>query len=68
MTRREWVRNLAWSVLVTPVVLLLPLSWPAISEPSLFLEHWDLYLLFFGLPFTAALALTLYLRHTRGSV
>jgi len=59
-TRRQKIRNWAAALWTTPVVLL-PLFWLVLPyEPSLLLDHWDVYLLFFGLPFAAAAALYVY--------
>ena len=59
-SRADWVKRLAWSLVVTPPTLLFPLVFPLLSEPSLLFEWWDTYLLWFGLPFMLAAVLLLY--------
>jgi ABC-type sugar transport system permease subunit len=61
----EWLSNLAWGLVFTPMVMLFPLTWGALNDPSLILEGWDLYLLFYGIPWALALAIWLYIRRTK---
>lgn len=47
-------RRAAWGLWTTPPILLFPLVLPILepwSLPHLLAKYWDIYLLFFGLPF-----------------
>jgi hypothetical protein len=57
--------DVAWSLVFTPTILLFPLTWGALNDPSVILEYWDVFLPFFGIPYAAALAIWLYVRQAR---
>ncbi len=57
LTRHQELRRWATALWTTPLMMLFPLWLGLFEAPSMLLEHWDLYLLFFGLPFAAAAAL-----------
>ena len=59
-SKADWVKAVAWSLIVTPPTLLFPLVFPLIFEPSLLFERWGVYLLWLGLPFSLAAVLLLY--------
>jgi hypothetical protein len=65
-TRQQKIRRWAAAFWSTPVILLLPLWLVLPYDPSLLLEAWDFYLLFFGLPFVAAAALYAYAARVDG--
>ena len=47
-------RRTAWSLWLTSAIMFSPLLLPILepsSIPQLLAEHWDIYLLFFGVPF-----------------
>lgn len=56
----SWLKRVAATVLLTPIFMLFPLWLPLFDPPSIpgaLAEHWDLYLLFVGLPFALSMAL-----------
>ena len=57
LTRRQKARRWAFAFWSTPVITLFPLWLGAFSEPALVVEYADVFGLFFGLPFAAALLL-----------
>lgn len=59
LSKAEWTRNLGWALVFTPPIMLAPLLL-AVFYPSVILAEWDLFLLFFGLPWAAGLALLRY--------
>ena len=65
--RKPYARHMdfAWSLVLTPPILLFPLALGALFDPSVILEDWDLYLLFFGLPWAFAIAIWWYVRQER---
>jgi len=54
LDHRQKLRRWAVSLWTTPLVMLFPLWFGALFEPSLILDYPSLFLLFFGLPFAAA--------------
>jgi hypothetical protein len=56
LTRKQALRRWAFALWSTPV-LLYPIWLFFLLDPTLILEFWDLFLLFYGLPFAAAAAL-----------
>jgi hypothetical protein len=65
--RKRYSRHMdfAWGLVISPTILLLPMTWGALADPSLILKYWQLYLPFFGIPCAAALAIWLYVRKAR---
>ena len=65
--RKPYSRHLdfAWGLVFTPTIMLFPITWGALNEPSLILEDWDLFLLFYGIPWVGALIIWLYVREMR---
>jgi hypothetical protein len=65
--RKPYARlmDFAWSLVLIPAILLLPMTWGALADPSLILKYWELYLPFFGIPYAAAVAIWLYVRQAR---
>ena len=57
LTPAQKLRRWAWSLITTPIVMLFPLALGPFIEPSALIDHYDLYLLFYGLPFSVALLL-----------
>ena len=57
------MKRVAWSLWLTPPILLFPLLLPVLepsSIPTVLAENWEIYLLFFGLPFSIGAALWVY--------
>src|SRR4051794_6457555 len=65
--RKPYARHMdfAWALIINPTILLFPLTWGALNDPSVILEYWDLFLPFFGIPYAAALVIWLYVRQMR---
>ena len=57
MTNRLWLRDAGFAVIITPTILFFLPIYGAIQEPRLLGEHWDFYLPFIALPWTAGIAL-----------
>jgi len=49
-----------WNLVITPTILLFPLVLGALGDPWLILEYWDFFLLFFGIPYAAAVTVWRY--------
>lgn len=62
LTPVQKLRRAAWALFVTPTLMLFPLTLGPFFAPATVLEYLDVYLLFFGIPYAAALALWLYAR------
>jgi hypothetical protein len=61
MTRKDEplakrVRAFAISLFILPFVMFPILIYPLFYEPSLLLEGWDIYVLFFGIPWALSVA------------
>jgi hypothetical protein len=56
LNRQQWLRRLATALWSTPLALF-PVWLLLLFDPSPILEHWDVLLLLYGLPFAAAAAL-----------
>jgi hypothetical protein len=67
--RKPYERHIdfAWGLVINPTLLLFPLTWGALNDPSLIWQYRDVFLLFFGLPYAGALAIWFYVRHARRS-
>jgi Na+/alanine symporter len=59
--RIDYLKNFALSLLIVPVVILPFLVFFAVTDPEVVIEAWDIYLIFFGVPWTIA-AIILLLR------
>lgn len=54
LSDRQKCRRLAAALWSTPLIMFFPLWLGVFVEPSALIEYWELFLLFFGLPFAAA--------------
>ncbi len=54
LNRRQKLRRWAVALWTTPLVMLFPLWFGALYEPSVVLEFPSVFAIFLGLPFTAA--------------
>lgn len=50
----RYLKNLALSLLFVPVAMLPFLVFFALSDPKMIIEAWDIYLIFFGIPWLLA--------------
>jgi hypothetical protein len=62
LTRQQKARRLAWSLVIPPVIMLFPFTLAAFADPWVIVEAWDIYLIFYGLPFAVAAACWIYAR------
>jgi len=60
-TAERWASSLA----LTPAIMLFPLTIMPFLDPYALIELWDLYLLFFGIPFALATAFWFHARNLR---
>lgn len=54
LNRKQKLRRAAAALWSTPLIMLFPVWYGTLYEPSLILEYPTIFILFFGLPFLAA--------------
>jgi len=59
---KQYVRDLGWSLFVVPVALMPFFIYFAIRDPRVIIEDWQVYVLFFGLPWTLGFVVLRYSR------
>lgn len=57
LNRQQKLQRLAVSLFTTPLIMLFPLWYGALYEPSLILKYPSVFVLFFGVPFVSAVVL-----------
>ena len=54
LNKAQKLRRGAFALWSTPIIMLFPIWWGYLHEPTLILEYWEISILFFGLPLLAA--------------
>ena len=57
MTKADWIKRFALSLIIQPSIMLCIPIWAALNEPMLVIEYWGLYLPLLGVPYAAGIGL-----------